>query len=79
MMKNRVAEIKDVIRTYYSQARCGCFFCHNHAGNTLQTVYNSNGIQVDVCYGWEYFEIFGLNEAEEKEVEDYYYTLGGRA
>lgn len=72
---NRVNKVKEIIRNYYSDAECGCFFTRNVVGDPMSTIYKDDEIMVDICYRYSYFEIFGLTEDEEDEVFAYYEAL----
>lgn len=45
------------------------FFTRNTVGDIMETIYNEDGIQVDICHGWGYLEIFGLTNKQMKELE----------
>lgn len=68
----RLEQAKKVIDEYLEEARCGLFFTRNLAGDYMQTVYEDDEITIDICRGYEYFEVFGLTEIDEKELEKYY-------
>ena len=53
------------------------FNTKNLVGDNMKTVYEKNGIRVDVCKGWKYIEIFGLTDKEYKSLidPDNWYTL----
>lgn len=72
----RVNRVKEVIDKYYKRAECGIFNTHGMFNDEMFTVYDEDGVIVDVCFAYEYFEVFGLTEEEFKEVEDYYESLG---
>lgn len=72
---NRVEKVKKIIRENYNDAQFGCFFTRNILGDPMSTIYMDNEIVVDICYRYEYFEIFGLTEDEEDEVFAYYEAL----
>ena len=77
-MKDRerlIEEVKKVIREYYSDANCGIFFSRNIMGDPMYTIWTEDDIEIDICYGYCYFEIFGLTSEEQKEVEQFYNTL----
>ena len=40
------------------------FDCRNIVGDRMTTIYEEDGITVDYCAGWGYFEIFGLASEE---------------
>ena len=75
----KVKKVKEVIKEHVSEARCGIFDCRNIAGDSMDNIYDDGDVQIDICYGWEYFEVFGLTDEEFKEVEKYYEKLCGRA
>lgn len=72
MDTNRLAVAKEVIDEYFQQASCGLFNTRNTVGDHMVNIYDDNGIKIDICFGYEYFEIFGLNDREFKELEAYY-------
>lgn len=45
----------------------------------MHNVYEKDGVSIDVCYRYEYYEVFGLNEEDflelEKAYEDRYHYL----
>lgn len=44
------------------------FFSRNTAEDTMFTVYEKDGIQIDYCPHWDYIEIFGLTRDEQEEL-----------
>ena len=46
------------------------FTTRNVIGDSMETIYNENGIQVDVCWGYEYIEVFGLSNEGLKQLMD---------
>ena len=68
----RLERAKNVIDEYLREARCGLFFTRNLVGDYMQTVYEDEEITIEICRGYEYFEVFGLTEIEEKELKKYY-------
>lgn len=72
---NRVDNVKKVIDFFYFDANCGIFNSKGIANDTMTTVYDMDGVRVDICYDWDYFEVFGLTETEFGEVEEYYNSL----
>ena len=69
-MSAKMLKVKKAIKDNYQP--CGIFFSRNIAGDQMFTVYEDEGVTIDVCYYWEYLEVFGLNEEEEKEIEKFY-------
>jgi hypothetical protein len=72
---NNLDKAKEVIKEYYRFADCGIFNTRNLFGDPMTTVYEGNDLTIDVCYHYSYFEVFGLNDAEFKELENYYNSL----
>lgn len=66
---------KRIIKENIEDARCGIFDTRNIAGDTMETLYDSDGLTIDICYFWMYFEVFGLTEWEFEILEKYYNSL----
>ena len=66
---------KRIIKENIEDARCGIFDTRNIAGDTMETLYDSNGLTIDICYFWAYFEVFGLTEEEFDILERFYNSL----
>lgn len=66
---------KKVIKEHIKSAMCGIFDTRNCVGDEMVTIYDEDGLTVDICYHWEYFEVFGLSMAEFQLLEDFYETL----
>lgn len=64
---------KSVIKENILQARHGIFNTWNVVGDTMWDIYNENDLEIRICYEYEYFEVFGLTEAEFEELEEYYH------
>lgn len=52
---------------------CGIFSSRNTVGDHMTTIYDEDGITVDVCYNWDYIEVFGLSAPEFKDLQDNIY------
>lgn len=74
-MSKRLDKAKKVIRDNFSSANCGLFDCRNAVGDSMITVYKDDDIQIDICYHWSYFEVFGLTDAEFDKLGEYYASL----
>ena len=74
-MSSEFEEVKKIIKEYYNEADCGLFFCRNMAGDRMDTIYNKNGIQIDICYKDKYFEVFGLDLHQQLELNIFYDIL----
>ena len=74
-------DIKKIIKEYYNDASFGLlasfglFFNRNNVGNKMINIYNKNGIQIDICYDYGYFEILGLNSLQKTELTKFYENL----
>ena len=66
---------KKVIAKYINDARCGIFDTRNIVGDFMENIYESEDLIIDICYGWAYFEVFGLTDSEFVELEKYYKSL----
>lgn len=73
---NNLEKAKEIIRANYNDARYGIFNSRNLIGDEMKTIYEGDGLTIDICYDWGYFEVFGLNDAEIVELETYYNSLG---
>lgn len=71
-MKSKLEIAKELIDKYYDIADCGLFDSRNLVGDSMTTVYDANGLTVDICYHYSYFEVFGLSPDEFKKLRDYY-------
>ena len=51
----------------------GVFNSRNLLGDKMTTIYNADSIKVDVCYDWDYIEVFGLSASEFEDLQDNIY------
>ena len=77
-MSNRLNTAKKVIRDNFLSAEYGLFDSRNVVGDRMVTVYKDDDIQIDICYSYAYFEVFGLTDAEFDKLSEYYASLRGR-
>ena len=75
---DKLEQAKRIIKEHIKDADCGIFNTRNFAGDNMETVYCEGGLQVDICYYWSYFEVFGLSKEEFAELDKYYDELVGR-
>lgn len=68
-------KIKEIIDEYYEDANWGLFFTRNLVGDTMVTVYKDETVQIDVCFDYAYFEVFGLTKEQQEWLEEYYDSL----
>ena len=69
---SRIDKVKNIIRANYRYAMCGLFFTPNWVGDPMSTLWEEDGVTIDICYNYAYFEVFGLTEEEEKELFAFY-------
>lgn len=72
----KLEKAKEIITKNYSEGDCGIFNTRNIAGDWMTTIYADGELTIDICYGWNYFEVFGLSDEEFDELERYYSQLG---
>jgi len=72
---SKLDKVKEVIKENFRLAECGIFNTRNIMGDFMETIYEEDGVTVDICRGWEYFEVFGLSNPEFAELKDFYDTL----
>lgn len=72
---SNLEKAKVIIKAHYKDADCGIFNSRNTVGDTMETIYEDEGLTIDICYYWSYFEVFGLSKAEFEELEEYYGSL----
>lgn len=73
---SNLEKAKEIIKAHYSDAECGIFNSRNIVGDVMNTIYEGDGLTIDICYGWQYFEVFGLSGEEFEELEEHYCSLG---
>lgn len=74
----KLEKAKEIIRRHFNSADCGIFDTRNLVCDPMTTVYNENGLRIDICYRYAYFEVFGLTEKEFQELELFYTELERR-
>ena len=75
-MNTRVTDrLMKVIADNVHLASCGIYFTRNIAGDPMNTIFCEDGVMVDICIPYEYFEVFGLTENEQNIIEDFYDTI----
>lgn len=38
----------------------------------MEEIFNNDGLKIDICRLWKYFEVFGLSDDEFNELEKFY-------
>lgn len=69
---SKLDKAKKVISEHLDDARCGIFNTRNFVGDAMTTIYEEDGLTIDICYHWYYFEVFGLTNEEFYELEKFY-------
>lgn len=72
---NKLGKAKEIIRENFECGDCGLFSSRNTVGDPMVNLYDKDGLTVDICYSYSYFEVFGLSEDEFDELADYYSQL----
>lgn len=73
--KTKLEIAKEVIKKNFNSARYGIFNCRNWCGDTMTTIYRNGGLTIDICYRYEYFEVFGLSVEDFAELSHFYNEL----
>ncbi len=66
---------KEIIKYFYNDADCGIYDTHNTVGDLMFTIYDKDGLGIDICYYYSYFEVFGLSKKEFAALKEFYNTL----
>lgn len=66
---------KRIIKRYFANGDCGLFSTRNIVGDPMETIYNEDGLTIDICYQYSYFEVFGLSDKEFGELNSFYVSL----
>ena len=72
---SKLEKAKQVIEHYYEDATGGIFDSRNIVGDLMDNIYEDDGLSIDICYGYAYFEVFGLTDEEFEELADFYESL----
>lgn len=72
---SKLEKAKEVIKKYYDDATCGIFDSRNIVGDLMDNIYEDEELSIDICYGYAYFEVFGLTDEEFAELENFYESL----
>lgn len=75
---DKLEKAKEIIEIFYNDADCGLFDTRNVAGDRMENLYDDGELMIDICRGWAYFEVFGLNGDEFCELLEFYTELGER-
>ena len=67
---------KKIIKENFESADCGLYDTRNIVGDPMTTLYSDDGLIIDICYRYAYFEVFGLSSDEFDELGKFYVSLG---
>lgn len=65
---NKIEKLKKFLKENHQGRQA--FNTRNIVGDSMQTVYEEDGIIVDYCYYYDYIEIFGLTNKEFESLLD---------
>lgn len=71
----RLAKAREIIKENFSSYDCGLFNSRNLVGDPMGTIYDEDGLTIDVCDYYSYFEVFGLTDEEFEELKSFYKGL----
>jgi len=71
----KLEKAKEIIKEHYKEGDCGIYNSQNIVGDWMTNIYNNDGLCIDICYGYSYFEVFGLSNKEFAELAKYYSEL----
>lgn len=66
---------KKVIEENFSDGDCGLYCCRNIMGDSMDCLYDEDDLTILICYGYGYFEVFGLDTDDFEELCDFYRKL----
>ena len=77
-MESKLEIAKRVIKENFKYGDCGLFNNRNTVSEPMCVIYIGNGLLIEICYRYAYFEVFGLSNKEFNELSMYYNELKGR-
>ena len=72
---NKLENVKKIIKENFNKGNCGIYNSRNIVGDPMYNIYDDGEVQIDICYYWSYFEVFGLSNEEFDELKKYYNEL----
>lgn len=64
---NKIDKLKKFLNEEFKE-KIQAFNSRNLVGDRIYTIYDEDGITVDMCYEWNYIEIFGLTQRQFKDL-----------
>ena len=74
-MMSNLEKAKEIVKENFDDASFGLFDTRNAVVDAMTNIYDENGLIVDICYEYMYFEVFGLSDDEFAELLKYYNSL----
>lgn len=74
--KTKFEIAKQIIKEYYYKATYGIFDCRGWAKDAMYTIYHDGELTINICYNYEFFEVFGLSAHEFIKLKRFYEELG---
>lgn len=72
---NKLEKAKEIIKEHYKEGNYGIFNSRNVLEDWMTNIYDDGDLTIDICYEWNYFEVFGLSDEEFDELAKYYNSL----
>lgn len=72
----KLEKAKEIILENFSEGDCGIYDSRNVVGDWMTNIYDDGDLTIDICYPYNYFEVFGLSNKEFDELAKYYGKLG---
>ncbi len=72
---DKLKKAKEIIAENIDDGRCGIFNTRNLIGDIMTNLYKEDGLTIDICYNYLYFEVFGLTDDGFEELKKYYAYL----
>lgn len=72
---DKLEKAKEIIKANIDRGKYGIFDSRNIVGDSMKTIFSQDGLTVDICEYWQYFEVFGLADKEFRELSRYYDEL----
>lgn len=71
-MSKNLETAKEIIKKNLGDAVCGIFDSRNIVGDYMENLYDDGKLKIDICYGYSYFEVFGLTTEEFEKLKEFY-------
>lgn len=75
MREKEFKKIKELMKEYYEYAKFGFYNTRNIVGDRMFNLYNGKYFQLDLCYEYGYYEVFGATFEEFIKLASYYSKL----